>query len=146
MFWLRDINPLVCRRLQDFARQVSDRQRARRTAVLSISLPGTQAPSPEARAALAELIKDTDRCVTRVAVVREGQGFVSSVVASVIVGIQMISRAQSAHKPFPSADEALRWVTAELVEFRIGEIRIEDALAAVEQQRKSLQTRYRSAS
>jgi hypothetical protein len=141
MFWLRDVNPLVCRRLQDFARQVSDRQRARRTAVLSISLPGTRAPTPEARTALAELIKETDGCVTRVAVVREGQGFVSSIVASVIVGIQLLSRASSAHKPFPSAGEALRWVTAELVEFRAGEIRLEDALAAVEQQHKNLLSR-----
>jgi hypothetical protein len=146
LFWLREVEPSVCRKLSDIVRQVSERQRVKFTAVLSISLPGAQAPSSDARKALADLIRATDNRVSRVAVVREGQGFVSSVVSSVVIGVQMLAKPSSLHKSFTVVDEAARWATADLAEFRGGEFVVDEAIVAVERQRKALQTRYQSAS
>jgi len=141
LFWVNEIDPSVCRKLPDLARKIAERQRDRRISVLSIALPGVSSPSTEARKALAELVNETSEIVSRRAIVREGQGFVSSVVASVLAGVQMLARPSGGHKSFTSLIDAMTWVTAELGDFRNGQIRIEDATIVVDQQRRSISTR-----
>jgi len=141
LYWVSEIDPRVCRKLPDIARKIAERQRDRRASVLSIAMPGVMSPSVEARRALAELVRDTSDIVSRSAVLREGQGFVSSVVASVIAGVQMLARPSGGHKSFTSLVDAMTWVTAELSDFRNGQICAEDAIPVIDQQRRAISTR-----
>lgn len=129
VYWLSDIDPAVCRVLPRLTQSFCSKLRDQKTAVLSITFNSTQAPSPEARAGLVALAKDTDHCVQRIAIVRESEGFVSSVVASVAAGVQMVSgRSNAVHRCFRRLGDAVPWATHDLSEFNTGQIKTADAI------------------
>lgn len=119
MFWLGPIEPAVCRTLVSVARSFGTKQRDQQTAVVSVSLANTAVPSIEARQALAALVRDTDQCVQRVAVVREVDGFKSAIVSSIMSAVQMLARPNAAHRYFRQLDEAIPWATATLRDFNL---------------------------
>jgi hypothetical protein len=132
---MRDVDPAVCSRMAEYGRKLAERQKGRSIAVLSVAAPTLQGPpNAAARRALAALVQDTGNSVNRVAVLREGRGFIVSVVSSVFLGIQMLVRPQHGYRFFNELGEALRWVTEDLEEFRSGAIRYEATRMTVEHQ------------
>ena len=144
LFWIKEVEPKVCRQLQTLVREYSARQPDQRVSVLSISLPGSQAPSTEARKALAELIRETGSNISRVAIVREGHGFMASAVASIVVGIQMLAKPVAPHKPFNNTADAVSWVTAELSDFLTGRAQVTEAQNVVSQAQRMVPTAAKS--
>jgi hypothetical protein len=139
VFWTRDVDPEVCKRMAVYGRKLAERQRGGAIAVLSIASPTLQGPpSAAARRALATLVQDTGNCVSRIAVLREGRGFIVSIVSSVFLGIQMLVRPQHGYRFFNELGEAIRWVSEELDEFRSGAIRYEVTRMAIEHQSKRI--------
>ncbi len=110
LFWIDRIDPIVCRNLPRIAREVARGLTNQRVGVLSVALPSAKAPSMEARQALAAVIRDSEPSIASIAVVREGQGFVASTAASIMVGIQMLARSTKPHKAFTRLDDAVRWL------------------------------------
>jgi hypothetical protein len=131
MFWLGEVSPRVCRNLPRAARDLADRQREIKVSVLSLSRPNSSAPSREDRSALAELSRDSAAFVARIAVVREGQGFVASAVASIAAGIHMLAGATAPHRTFSDMAEATRWATEPLRQFQGGRCTVDDVLKVV---------------
>jgi hypothetical protein len=136
VFWLTDMAPRACRRLPRVARDLAARQREPRVSVLSLSRPNSSPPSRETRKALAELGRDSAPWVARIAVVREGRGFVASTVASVTAGIHMLAGAGASHKTFSDVPEATRWATEPLRQFRTGRCTADGVLHVVERKRR----------
>lgn len=129
--------------MAEYGRKLAERQRGGAIAVLSIASPTLQGPpSAAARRALASLVQDTGNCVNRIAVLREGRGFIVSVVSSVFLGIQMLVRPQHGYRFFTELGEALRWVTEDLEDFRSGAMRYEAIRITVEQQSKRIIARW----
>jgi len=141
LFWLREVDPLICRQLEKALPRLAARQPEQRMSVVSVAMPGASNPGNEARVAIASLLRETAETVSRVAVVREGNGFVTSVVSSVIIGIQMLARPRCGHRPFSSLEEAVPWVTAELPDFVMDSKLTDDTLAVLVQQRRALLAR-----
>ena len=141
VFWLGDVVPRTCRSLPRVARDLAARQREPRVSVLSLSRPNSSAPSRETRKALAELSRDSAQWVARIAVVREGQGFVASTVASVAAGIHMLAGAALLHKTFGDVAEATRWATEPLRQFRTGRCTVDGVLEVVGRKRRFLTER-----
>ena len=135
LFWLSEIEPGVCRQLPAIARTLCDGQPDRSIAVLSIAGAATRPPSPEARAAIANLVHYSDANVTRVAVVREGGGFVTSTVLSIVTGIRLLAKPHSPHLFFTDLDEALRWVSHG---FDAGRVDVDELRAAIDERRREL--------
>jgi hypothetical protein len=131
LFWLDEVDPGVCRDLPRAAREVADRHREPKVSVLSILAPKSAAPGREARGALAALSRDSAECVARIAVVREGQGFIASAVASIAAGIHMLAETTVPHKTFSDVAEATRWATEPLRQFRGGRCTVDDVLHVV---------------
>ena len=138
LFWKEGVAPEVCLRLPELAHGLARRQSDGRVGVLSVTSPAAPAPSGEARKALVRLVRDTQSTVSRFAIVREGQGFVASVAASIVTGIQMLAEPGSPHKIFLRLEEGIRWVTVGLGEFAAAPDRIEEVVAAVQEQRRKL--------
>jgi hypothetical protein len=141
LYWTRALEPAVYLKLADYVKKCAERQEGGRLSVLSIALPGAQSPTSEGRRALVSLLRETDRCVSRVAIMREGQGFVASTVVSVMSGIQMLAKPNAGHKFFSSMREAVIWATADLPEYREGGQSVEETVLTLEKQRKSLSTK-----
>ena len=95
LYWTRSVEPAVYQKLVELARKHASRQDGHRLSVVSVALPGARSPSSEGRHALASLLRETDSCVSRIAIVREGQGFIASAVVSIMVGIQMLAKTDS---------------------------------------------------
>lgn len=147
VYWLSDIQPAVCNALPRVTKDFCARLRGGSTAVISISTEYTRAPTPEAREGLVGLVKNTDHCIQRVAIVRESEGFVSSVVASIVAGIHMVSRQRnSVHRCFRRIDDAVPWATSELRDFSMGEIKLADAIEALNRQLVGIRAKSKMAS
>ena len=86
---------------------------ARQQKICSISFverksgPGT---APEARDAVAEIVRKHDKNITGAAIVCDGTGFRATAVRSVVTAIHMASRASYASKVFASSEPALEWL------------------------------------
>src|SRR5512133_191449 len=122
MYWLGIIDPSVCRIVTKVARSFGAKQRGGQTSVVSVSFATTAPPSTEARQALAALIRDTDHCVERLAVVREADGFTSAIVSSIMSAVQMLARPNAPHRYFRKLEEAIPWASAPLHDFEFGEV------------------------
>lgn len=136
LLWTRSLEPSVYQRLIEYAKKVAAKQDSGCISVISIALAGAHSPSSEGRRALVSLLRETDSYVSRVAIVREGQGFVASTVVSVMSGLQMLAKPNACQKFFPDVRDAVIWASAELPDFRTGKIGVEDAISVVEKQRK----------
>lgn len=147
VYWLSNIDPAVCHALHRVTKDFCAKLPSRNTAVVSISTEHTKAPSAEARTGLANLVTNTDHCIQRVAVVRESEGFVSSVVSSVVAGVQMVSqRRNSVHRFFRRVDDAVPWATSELRDFCMGQIKVADATEVLARQLVTMRSKSRMAS
>lgn len=146
MYWLGIIDPAVCRTVTKVARSFGAKQRGGQTSVISVSFATTAPPSTEARHALAALIRDTDHCVERLAVVREADGFTSAIVSSIMSAVQMLARPNAPHRYFRRLDEAIPWATAALHDFEFGEVKAAEAVEILNRQLEMIRTRYKSAS
>jgi hypothetical protein len=86
-------------------------QRQQKACSISIverkSGPGT---TPEARAAIAELVRKYDTSISGAAVVCDGSGFLATAVRSVVTAINMASRASHPSKVFATCEPALDWL------------------------------------
>ncbi len=139
LFWLREVDPEACRQLLAIAREHAQRQPHQRVAVLSISGPGTRPPGAEARAALAELMRGAETHVARVAVVREGRGFMASAVSSIVTNLRLLARPNLPHAFFHDLDHAVRWVEGGLAPGLVNPPRLR---RQIERQAQSLGQRH----
>jgi len=143
MFWLGEVTPGLCLGLPRVARDLAARQRESKVSVLSLSLPNAIAPSRESRRALAALSRDSEASIARVAVIRDGQGFVASTVASIAAGISMLSRTNVLLRAFSSVGPATLWATEPLRQFQGKPSRIQEAIVVVTRKHQSLVERTR---
>lgn len=141
MFWLGEISPDVCRSMPRLAGIVAKRRKEAKVSVLSLSNPNAQPPSREARRALADLSRDTEGSIARIAIVRDGTGFVASTVASITAGIHMLAGATAPHRSFSDMAQAIRWATQPLREFQGGRGNIDDVVESVTRKHRLLTER-----
>jgi hypothetical protein len=120
LFWPGDIAPRVCRTLPALAAKLAEREREPKVSVLTLTKPNSSPPNREARLALAAVSRDSAACVARIAIVREGQGFIASALASIAAGIHLLAGATSPHKTFSDLGDAIRWATEPLRQFQSG--------------------------
>ncbi|MBN2196160.1 MAG: hypothetical protein JW751_25315 [Polyangiaceae bacterium] len=143
LFWTGKMDPRVFRRLAGIVSQVVRRQPEGCATVLSVSLPGATAPSPEARVALADLIRDTHGSVSRVAVVHEGYGFIASIVASVATAAHTLANRGARQRIFGDLASAVDWITAPAGERLGGRAWAAEVRFAVERRHRLLLERAR---
>lgn len=94
------------------------RNRTRELALVTIVEADAKAPDPEAREALAQLMRSADSHVMISAIVYEETGFVAAAFRGVVTGLSLLARHTFTHRMWKDLPTAAAWIEGE--QTRIG--------------------------
>jgi hypothetical protein len=126
--WRRQTTLAGIARLREYVTAGSPRERF----MLGAVEPGAALPEPEARDALAAMLKDGmgGRAVAS-AVVFEGSGLQDNLVRIAVMTLRLLARQRYPHKIFSTTGAALKWLTAAAAEAGAGPFPADQAGAAL---------------
>jgi hypothetical protein len=111
LVWTGRQTPEVCEALYDAAATLARQSRAGKLGVISLIQPTATPPSPEAREALGRLVQDPNQIVYRSALIYPHDGFLASIIRSIVLTLMQRSKRRLSHQVFQRIDKAIEWVT-----------------------------------
>ncbi len=111
VLWNGSQAPEVCRNLYESGIALANQIGTGKVAVVSVIQYRATPPSQESREALGRLIEDPNQIVHRSALVYPHDGFLASIVRSIVLTLIQRSSHRRCHQVFQRVDKALEWVT-----------------------------------
>lgn len=111
VLWHGSQAPEVCKNLYESGIALANQAGTGKVAVVSVIQYRATPPSPESREALGRLIEDPNHIVHRSALVYPHDGFLASIVRSIVLTLIQRSSHRRSHQVFQRVDKALEWVT-----------------------------------